>query len=244
MKFRICGVMTYFDTTKENLRLEATYRYLDFNLDRERELNALVMLASQICNTPISLITLMGEDIQWIKASQGADIKEMPRSTSFCTHAIEMEEMMIVENASLDERFANAPVVANAPKIRFYASANLKSHDGFNVGTLCVFDVKPKNLSDEQKNSLAALANQVSHIMELDYALTMLKKQNTLFTEIARIQSHELRLPVSSILGIMSIINEEQSDMNPEYLQILNSSVGQLDEKIRSIVAYSNEGSA
>lgn len=228
---------------REAARLSATYRYLDFNINRERELNELVMLASQICRTPISLITLMGEDVQWIKARQGADIYEMPRSTSFCTHAIETDDLMIVENASLDERFSQVPVVANEPHIRFYASANLKSHDGYNVGTLCVYDVRPKSLSDEQKASLTALANQVSHIMELDHALKMLKKQNETLSEIARIQSHELRLPVSSILGVMEIINDEKTDLNPEYLDLLNQSVNQLDEKIRMIVAHANESS-
>ncbi|MBC8052477.1 MAG: GAF domain-containing sensor histidine kinase [Sphingobacteriaceae bacterium] len=232
------------DLQKEAARLSATHRYLDFDLNRDKELNELVILASQICGTPISLITLMDEDVQWIKARKGAEIFEMPRSTSFCTHAIETDELMIVEDAALDQRFADAPVVANEPHIRFYASANLKSHDGFNVGTLCVYDVQPKTLTEEQRSSLTALANQVSHIMELDYALKTLKKQNDTLAEIARIQSHELRLPVSSILGVMNIINAEQNDLNPEYLDLLNQSVNLLDEKIRMIVSYANNGTA
>jgi signal transduction histidine kinase len=80
--------------------------------------------------------------------------------------------------------------------------------------------------------------------MELDFALKTLKKQNDSLSEIARIQSHELRLPVSSILGIVSIINEEKSDLNPEYLDLLNLSVNQLDEKIRAIVSHANEGTS
>ncbi|MES2448904.1 MAG: GAF domain-containing protein [Bacteroidota bacterium] len=228
----------------EIFRLEATRRYLDFNLNREKELDQLVMLASQICGTPISLITLMDENLQLIKAGIGADIKEMPRKTSFCTVAIETDDLMIVEDATKDVRFANIPVVADNPHIRFYASANLRSYDGFNVGTLCVYDVKPKTLSAEQRNSLIALAGQVSHIMELDLALKKLRQQNLAFMEIARIQSHELRLPVSSILGVMDLINGEKSDLNPEYLNVLNNSVIQLDEKIRTIVGYVSANSA
>ncbi|TKC01427.1 sensor histidine kinase [Pedobacter cryotolerans] len=228
----------------EIFRLEATRRYLDFNLNREKELDQLVMLASQICGTPISLITLMDENLQFIKAGIGADIKEMPRKTSFCTVAIETDDLMIVEDATKDVRFANIPVVADNPHIRFYASANLRSYDGFNVGTLCVYDVKPKTLSAEQRNSLIALAGQVSHIMELDLALKKLRQQNLAFMEIARIQSHELRLPVSSILGVMDLINGEKSDLNPEYLNVLNNSVIQLDEKIRTIVGYVSANSA
>jgi GAF domain-containing protein len=226
--------------TKESARSNATHRYLEFNLDREKELQDIVRLASQLCGTPISLITLMDQDVQWIKAKLGVGVSEMPRKTSFCTHAIEEENIMVVEDATLDSRFSQLPVVAHNPHIRFYASANLKSHDGFNVGTLCVYDLEPKTLTDEQQESLTSLANQVSHIMELDYALKTLKKQNEVLTEIARIQSHELRLPVASIMGLMTLINEEKSDLNGEYLDLLNQSVSLLDEKIRKIVSYSN----
>lgn len=222
----------------EIFRLEATRRYLDFDLDRKKELDQLVMLASQICGTPISLITLMEEDIQLIKAGIGTKLTQMPRKTSFCTVAIQSDELMVVEDASKDTRFAAFPVVTGSPHIRFYASANLKSFEGYNVGTLCVYDVKPKVLTTGQRDSLIALAAQVSHIMELDMALKRLKHQNLAFMEIARIQSHELRKPVSSILGIMELINGEQSDLDPEYLGVLNDSVKQLDAKIRTILGY------
>lgn len=228
----------------ENLRLAATRRYSNFNVNRQQELDQLVMLASQICGTPISLITLMDENLQFIKAGLGADVKEMPRDTSFCTVAIENQEVMVVEDATKDARFASIPVVAGNPHIRFYASANLRSFDGHNVGTLCVYDLKPKTLTASQQLSLAALAGQVSHIMELDFALKRLQLQNDAFREIARIQSHELRMPVASILGIMGLINEEQTDLNPEYLHVLNLSVNQLDEKIRTIVGYVSANSA
>lgn len=222
----------------EIFRLEATRRYLDCNLDRQKELDQLAMLASQICGTPISLITLMDEDIQLIKAGIGTQLRQMPRETSFCTVAIENDELMVVEDASRDTRFADIPVVAGNPHIRFYAGANLRSLDGYNVGTLCVYDVKPKVLTAGQRDSLIALAAQVSHIIELDMALKRLKQQNLAFMEIARIQSHELRKPVSSILGVMELINGEKSDLNPEYLGVLNDSVKQLDTKIRAILGY------
>jgi GAF domain-containing protein len=221
---------------KEEGRLQAMQRYLIFNLDRQKELDEIVKLASMICQTPIALLTLMDKDIQWIKAKVGADIDRMPRETSFCTHAIEMQEMMIVPDAVLDLRFSEAPVVVNDPHIRFYAGANLTSYDGFNVGTLCVYDLEPKTLTVAQQEALAALANQVSHIMELDRALKLLKEQNSALTEIARIQSHEIRLPVSSIMGVMQLIKDADYHPEAEHLQLLEQSVNQLDEKIRLIV--------
>ncbi|SKB42558.1 sensor histidine kinase [Daejeonella lutea] len=228
------------DILIENKRVKAVQRYIKFSEERQKDLQEIVMLASVICNTPIALITLMDYDIQLIKAAIGTQQKIMPRSTSFCTHAIEREEVMVVQDASKDERFAHAPVVANDPHIRFYASANLKSHDGYNVGTLCVYDTQPKDLSQQQLDCLAALANQVSHIMELDRSLRQLKKQNNVLREVARIESHELRQPVASIMGLMILLKENSIKEEPEYLELLDKSVNQLDERIRRIVRHVN----
>ena len=232
--------LTAMEDKKEQNRLKAVQRYLDFNKDRQKDLQEIVMLASVICNSPIALITLMEYDLQLIKAKVGIDVEEMPRSTSFCTHAIKIDEVMVVKDASQDERFSHAPVVANDPHIRFYASANLKSYDGYNVGTLCVYDVKPKDLSDEQVQCLSALANQVSHIMELDRSLNQVKEQNNILREIAFIQSHELRQPVASIMGTMKLIKDSQQIEDQEYLSILDDSVNQLDERIKTIVKRIN----
>ena len=228
------------DVVTENNRVSAVQRYLDFGLDRQKDLQEIVMLASVICNSPIALITLMDYDIQLIKAKIGTEVTVMPRSTSFCTHAIELDEIMVVKDASKDKRFADAPVVANDPHIRFYASANLKSYDGYNVGTLCVYDTTPKDLTQQQLECLAALANQVSHIMELDRSLTQLKKQNSVLREVARIESHELRQPVASIMGIMMLMKENPYSEVPEYLELLDKSVNQLDERIRMVVSHIN----
>ena len=229
------------DGVTDNNRVIAVQRYLDFNLERQKDLEEIVMLASVICNSPIALISLMDFDIQIIKAKIGTEATVMPRSTSFCTHAVEMDEIMVVKDATKDERFATAPVVTNDPHIRFYASANLKSYDGYNVGTLCVYDTTPKDLTQQQLECLAALANQVSHIMELDRSLNQLKKQNSVLREVARIESHELRQPVASIMGVMMLMKENPYIQNPEYLELLDKSVNQLDERIRMIVSHVND---
>ena len=225
----------------ENNRVSAVQRYLNFDLERHKDLQEIVMLASVICNSPIALISLMDFDIQLIKAKIGTEATVMPRSTSFCTHAVEMDEIMVVKDATKDERFATAPVVINDPHIRFYASANLKSYDGYNVGTLCVYDTTPKDLTQQQLECLAALANQVSHIMELDRSLNQLKKQNSVLREVARIESHELRQPVASIMGVTMLMKENPCTHHPEYLELLDKSVNQLDERIRMIVSHVNE---
>ena len=228
------------ESTQEQERLNAVQRYHDFNLNRQKDLQEIVMLASVICNSPIALITLMDYDLQFIKAKIGIDSEEMPRSTSFCTHAIKIDEIMVVNDASKDERFLDAPVVVNDPHIRFYASANLKSYDGYNVGTLCVYDTKPKDLNEQQIQCLSALANQVSHIMELDRSLNQVKEQNKILRDIAYVQSHELRQPVASIMGIMDLIKDSQEIKDNEYLSMMDNSVNQLDERIKIIVKQIN----
>jgi GAF domain-containing protein len=222
-------------------RVQAVQRYLDFNLERQKDLQEIVMLASVICNSPIALITLMDYDVQLIKAKVGVDVEEMPRNTSFCTHAIQIDKIMVVKDATKDIRFANAPVVVNNPHIRFYASANLKSYDGFNVGTLCVYDTKPKDLTTQQLECLSALANQVSHIMELDRSLNQLKKQNKSLREIARIQSHEIRQPVASILGLVDLMKDPLAANDIECINLLEASANQLDERIRTMVNHIND---
>lgn len=226
---------TYISVREES-RLQAVQRYLNFDLDREKELADIVKLASLICGTPIALITLVDKDVQWIKAKVGADVDRMPRETSFCTHAIELDELMMVTDATVDPRFAHMPTVAGSPYLKFYASANLRSYDGHNVGTMCVYDLQSRTLTADQQEALVALANQVSHIMELDRALKLLKSQNDALSEIARIQSHEIRQPVSSILGVIGLIRDDADSLDPEHLKLLEQSAEQLDERIRTIV--------
>jgi GAF domain-containing protein len=148
---------------------------------------------------------------------------------------------MMVTDASKDDRFAAIPSVVDNPHIRFYASANLKSNDGFNVGTLCVYDTKPKELTEQQLKCLAALANQVSNIMELDNTLNEVRKQNSVLKEVARIESHELRQPVASIMGILSIIKESSAFENEECVGLLDLAVNQLDDRIRTVVKHIND---
>lgn len=168
-------------------------------------------------------------------------VDRMPRSTSFCTQAIEQDDVMIVENAMLDERFKNNPLVNNAPSVRFYAGISLKSSEGFNAGTLCVLFVEPHQLSKEQSASLKALSRQVTNVMELNLSVKLLQEsiqqieeRNTALKKIAQVQSHDVGGPLTSIMGLMNLIREEGYQTNREYLQMMETAVNKLDEKICS----------
>ncbi len=127
----------------------------------EQTFDDIVALASRICETPISLVSLVDVNRQWFKARKGLDATETPREVAFCAHSILDDEIMIVEDTHEDERFADNPLVTQLPKIRLYAGMQLTVDDNVNVGTLCVIDQRPRQLSAEQLESLRVLGRAV-----------------------------------------------------------------------------------
>ncbi len=151
----------------EEARLEELYKIGILDSENEKDYDALVELASQICEVPMSLITLVDASRQWFKSKIGKDAEETQRGVSFCGHAILQDELFIIEDATKDKRFFDNPAVIDDPHVRFYAEAPLITKSGFNLGTLCVVDTKPKKLNDFQKNALQTLGKQVGNLLEL-----------------------------------------------------------------------------
>ena len=141
----------------EVARLAALQRYQILDTLPEAEYDDLTLLASQICQTPISLVSLVDSQRQWFKSHHGLDIEETPRAISFCAHAIRGRTLLEVPDAALDERFSDNVFVTDAPHVRFYAGAPLITPDGLALGTLCVVDYKPRQLTPAQRAALDAL---------------------------------------------------------------------------------------
>lgn len=148
-------------------RLQALHDLEILDTAPEAEFDDLVLLASEICTAPISLVSLVDSERQWFKASFGLAACETPISSSFCAHAIEQQGLFLVEDATKDERFKANPLVLGDPNIRFYAGMPLYAGEGVAVGTLCVIDTKPRSLSPGQAKALAILSQQVQARMEL-----------------------------------------------------------------------------
>jgi GAF domain-containing protein len=148
-------------------RLEALRRYGAFGMLRAAAFDDIARLAAFICETPIALISLVDTNRQWFLSQSGIDACETSREASFCAHALVGNEMLVVEDARLDARFARNPLVAGEPHIRFYAGAPLLTPDGYALGTLCVVDVVPRTLSAGQKEALQSLSRLVMTQMEM-----------------------------------------------------------------------------
>lgn len=152
---------------RESERLAALARYDILDTPREQGFDDIVELASEICETPIAVVNLIGDGRQWFKAEVGLGVRETPLETSFCGHAILQEDFMLVPDATQDPRFDGNPLVIGEPGLRFYAGALLKTDDGFPIGTLCVLDFKPRELTEQQIRTLQRLARQVMTQLEL-----------------------------------------------------------------------------
>jgi GAF domain-containing protein len=159
----------------EQQRLETLRGYEILDTEPEAAFDDLTLLASYVCQTPVALISLIDADRQWFKSKVGVSVTETSRDIAFCASAILQPDVFIVPDASQDERFAENPLVVSEPKIRFYAGATLMTH-GQALGTLCVVDCVPRELSLEQLEALRALSRQVLAQLELRRNLKRLQQ--------------------------------------------------------------------
>ena len=151
----------------EEARLEALHRYRILDTEAEEVYDNLSRLAAHLCGVPISAVSLVDEDRQWLKARVGIETHQIPRELSVCAHAIDGAGVLIVPDTMQDERFADNPLAASPSGIRFYAGAPLVTPDGYAIGTLCVMDRKPGALSPSQAETLQALSRHVIARMEM-----------------------------------------------------------------------------
>ncbi|KAA2236484.1 sensor histidine kinase [Salinarimonas soli] len=155
----------------EEQRLATLRAYAILDTPPEPDFDDIAHLAAHICGTPVSAISLVEDRRQWFKAEVGLGLRETPIEVSFCAKAALRPGLTIVPDAAADPRFSRNPLVAEHPHLRFYAGARLDSPAGLPLGTLCVLDYVPRDLSPDQRNALSALARQVVAQLELRHAI-------------------------------------------------------------------------
>ncbi len=193
----------------EAQRLAALHRYAVLDSDAEAEFDAITQFASALCGTPIALVSLVDAERQWFKSRVGLAAPETGRDIAFCSHAILGDSIFEVPDAAKDPRFADNPLVVGAPHIRFYAGTPLSTPDGLAMGTLCVIDQVPRQLSDLQRQGLAVLGREVIAQLELRRRI---RAKDAFLAHIG----HELRTPLNTILGLSELMLENPDDHERE----------------------------
>ena len=183
-------------------RLAALYRYRILDTADEEEFDDFTELAAHICGVPIALISLVDSDRQWFKSRVGLDVEQTPREIAFCSHAILDKGLFEVGDTREDERFRDNPLVTGAPRIRFYAGTPLLTDNGQAIGTLCVIDTVPRELSPAQKKALAALGRQVVRQLDLRLVAARERDLNLKLTSQARFQKVLLDSAMAAVISI------------------------------------------
>lgn len=236
------------DTNQETNRLNDLKSFNILDTIEEQDFDNLTAISSEICNTPIALISLIDEKRQWFKSHHGLGARETPREHAFCAHAIKTpNEPFIVNNSLEDDRFKNNPLVTGEPKVIFYTGIPLLSDEGNALGTLCVIDHKPKELTEKQMNALNALANQVMKLLNLRKTKIQLEQtyleieqhheQLKIFTEKA---AHDVKSPLSEISGFVNVYKRSQEgNMDERSVELFNSiedSISKLKQMMTELV--------
>ncbi|MGO3182025.1 MAG: sensor histidine kinase [Aequorivita sp.] len=233
----------------EKQRIEALRSYQLLDTLPEKDFDNITALTASICEVPISLVTLLDADRNFLKSQYGLSLYESPRETSFCGHAILGEEnIFIVEDARKDPRFENNPLVKDMQAI-FYAGVRLVNSDGYPLGTLCVFDTKPRILSKSQKNALISLAYQVVNLFEarkrnrtLMEVQRELKEKNEELKNFAGIVSHDMKMPLANMIITSDMLRTKYGslldDQGREYLDYIKQSSFTLSEYITGLLEH------
>ncbi|MDA3894410.1 MAG: GAF domain-containing sensor histidine kinase [Salinivirgaceae bacterium] len=234
-------------------RLNSLKEYSILDTLPEKEYDDITFLASQICQTPISLVSLIDEKRQWFKSHHGLNSDSTSREVAFCAHAInDMDNILVVPDSRKDKRFFDNPLVTDHPNVVFYVGIPLVNPEGFPLGTLCVIDNKPNELNEQQIKALKALSNQLLKLFELRKNSIVLHKsnfelqtQNKGLNDFVKVAAHDIKSPMGNIIQIVDLIMSNYTDpMHPkakEFLGYIRTSTNKLWNMVDGILQYSRD---
>ncbi len=237
-------------TAAEETRLAALRAYNILDSLTEKEYENITYLASVVCEVPVALISFVDEERQWFKSHRGLVASETALEYSFCAHALQRpNEMLVVPDSREDARFKDNPLVTGDPNIVFYAGIPLVTEAGDGLGTVCVIDTKPRELSEAQQTSLRILASEVMRLLELrkeniDLRLKKieLEKKILALDNFSMVVAHDIKSPLSSINLATEILEQNfGNNMDEEakmFLGITQRSARKIKTLVDGILSY------
>ena len=230
-------------------RLSEVKKYKILDTLPESDFDNITSLVATICEVPISLITLLDTDRNFLKSHHGLNVQESPRDISFCGHAIlQSQDIFVVEDSRKDSRFKDNPLIDQFNAI-FYAGVPLRNKDGLALGTLCVYDHEPRQLTEIQKKALITLGKQVMNLFDLrlnnrllDESKKELLERNADLSKFASHVSHDLKSPLANIISLTAFLKEEEGNVFTEesidYINYIEESADSLKNYIDGILIH------
>ena len=235
------------DLPKKNA-VEVLEDYYLFDSDAEIEYDNITFLASKICNTPISTITLLDDKRQWFKSKIGFEHSETPLNRSFCALSIsKSKNVIVVPNVMEDAEFSIIGKLNGLEKDGFYAAVTLFNEDEIALGTLCVIDYESKNLDQDQIKALQILGKQVEELfkirlknIQLNKNYQDLKEKYSELKQFSDTISHDIQSPINNIISLITLLNDDKGNQNAtsEYLELLVTSSYQLKNYVSNLLTY------
>lgn len=227
----------------ESARLDALYSADLLDTHREAMFDNLTELVADVFNVPIVAISLVDKSRQWFKSIQGLDVCETSREVSFCGHVVHDEQAMVVENARNDQRFFDNPLVVEGPQIVFYAGAPIhyqQNGERHIIGTLCIIDYQERQFSTKELKRLEAFAYQVELLVEMRMDAEKAETANLAKSAFLANMTHELRTPMSGIIGILDILKHGSlTTEQKHHADLASKSAGQMLSVINDILDFS-----
>lgn len=224
------------------------------NTDTDQDFNNLSALAAQFFKCPIALITVVDSNWQWFKGKTGTTETGNSRELSFCGHAMLQDEVMVVEDATNDDRFFDNPFVTGDFNIRFYAGAPILSEDGFKLGTVCIYDTKKRKIFSAKRNALLLFSKQVSKLLTLRKKNILLHQQaaeiisfrSEVFARYIRSQetdkkeiAYNLHEDFAQGIAASMLILQMAQGKDKDHTNFINKAIGQLKDVVTKIRDFS-----
>ncbi|WP_026755905.1 GAF domain-containing sensor histidine kinase [Sediminibacter sp. Hel_I_10] len=232
----------------EDERLKVLNSYQIIDTEPESDYDNINMLIAMICDVPVSLISIMGDDKFYFKSKLGVYSKDYAREISFCNTTVQQQDLLIINDARKDKRFKNSRLVTHN-KIVFYAGIPLTNKDGYILGTICVYDYKVRELDNQQKEAIRILSTQVVNLFELrkkninhKRVENELQKRNEQLNDFAGHVSHDLKSPLANITSLTALLRADDlnslSEESKVYLDYIEESTTVLKDYIDGILMY------